>query len=70
MVSFAILRHPLPFWSRHLILGKLANDLQFQFLDNKKTLNHHSSRLGWRLATGEVLGSNPDKGDNLLISDY
>ena len=25
--------------------------------------------LAWRLATGEVPGSNPGKGENLLISD-
>ena len=26
--------------------------------------------LAWRLATSEVPGSNPGKGDNLKISDY
>ena len=25
--------------------------------------------VGWQLATGEVPGSNPGKGENLLISD-
>ena len=25
--------------------------------------------LAWRLATGEVTGSNPGKGENLLFSD-
>ena len=38
----------------------------------KKGLDHQvviAQRLAWRLATGEVPGSNPGKGENLLIFD-
>ena len=42
------------------------NDLFLKKLTNQVVI---AQRLAWRLATDEILGSNPGKGENFLISD-
>ena len=63
----------------NLRTGNRIVTLQEQSVSNKNTIKQLiqffyqvviAHWLAWWLATGEVSGSNPDKGENLLISDY